>query len=196
MTADPVRARAPSTRWYRVAWALVGLGVVAAAGWWPYATTRVYDAVEAFARTGPQGGAVDLASPGPHTLWVEGPCLSCHDNNPHEYRAAATVSVVDAAGTRLELRAAPPRVFNTARREGRALWNFDAVRAGPHRIALDFDTSGDWDNTPPADIAVSRGNDLPVRIVRPMFLFAGGGIGGGVALAVLTWQRRRRYYAT
>mgnify|MGYP006201461051 CR=1 FL=1 len=38
-----------------------------------------------------------------------------------------------------------------------------------------FDTSGeDWDNAAPANVAISPGNGLPVGIVRPMALFAGG----------------------
>jgi hypothetical protein len=185
----------PSTRWYRLSWVLVVAGFLAAAAWWAYSTSRVYDAVEEFVRTAPFGGPVVLAEPGTHTIWIEGDCLSCHDNEPEEYREAATVSVTDAAGGPVRLRAAPARVFNTARREGRSLWLFDADEPGAYRIALDFDTSGDWDNRPPANIAIGRGTGLPVGIVRPMTLFAGGGVGLGAAIAVVVGVRRRRFYA-
>jgi hypothetical protein len=185
----------PSKHWYRVSWVLVLVGFVAAAAWWSYSTTRVYDAVEEFVRTAPFGGPVVLAERGTHTFWIEGECLSCHDNEPAEYREAATVSVTGPDGERLRLRPAPARVFNTARREGRSLWLFDVRAPGPHRIALDFDTSGDWDNRLPGNIAVSRGSGLPISIVRPMFLFAGGGIGLGAAIAGFVGVRRRRHFA-
>jgi hypothetical protein len=184
----------PSPRWYRVAVAFVVAGLVAAVAWWPYATTRIFDAVEAFERTGPYGGPVELAEPGTYTFWVEGTCLSCHDNLPSEYRNAATVAVVSPEGQEIELRDAAPRLYNTARREGRALWLFDITTPGTYRISLAFDTSGDWDNTPPGNVAISHGNGLPVGIVRPMALFAGGGILAGLALAVVTFLRRRRYF--
>lgn len=184
----------PSPRWYRVAVAVAVLGFVAAAGWWPYATTRVFDAVEAFERTGPFGGPIDLTRRGTHTFWIEGTCLSCHDNMPSEYREAATVEIIDPAGRDLPLRPAPARVFNTARREGRSLWLFDVKAPGTHRLSLDFDTTGDWDNVPPANVAISAGNGLPVGIVRPMFRFAIGGVLVALAIAGVTYARRRRYY--
>ena len=185
----------PSKRWYRVAVAVVVFGLVAAGAWWPYATTRIFDAVEDFERTGPFGGPIDLAETGTHTFWIEGTCLSCHQNLASEYREAATVSVVAPDGRDVVLRPAPARVFNTARREGRSLWLFDVETPGVHRLSLAFDTSGDdWDNTPPANVAISAGNGLPVGIVRPMVVFAGGGIAGGLAIAVVTALRRRRYY--
>jgi hypothetical protein len=190
-----MRDRPPSKRWYRLCSAFVLLGMAAAVAWWPYSTSRVYDAVEAFTRTAPFGGKVALPEAGTHTFWIEGTCLSCHDNSPQEYRAAATVSVTDPAGRALRLRPAPNRVFNTARREGRSLWLFDAPTAGVYAIALDFDTDGkDWDNTPPDDIAIGRGAGLPVGIVRPMAMFAGGGIAAAAVVGGITWWRRRRYF--
>ena len=185
----------PSKQWYRLSWVLVLVGFVAAGAWWAYGTSRVYDAVEEFVRAAPFGGQVVLTERGTHTFWIEGDCLSCHDNEPEEYREAATVSVTGPDGEAVRLRPAPSRVFNTARREGRSLWLFDVDDPGPHRIALDFDTSGDWDNRVPGNIAVSQGVGLPITIVRPMFLFAGGGIGLGAAVAVVVGVRRRRHYA-
>lgn len=185
----------PSTRGYRVAVALAVVGLLAAAAWWPYATTRIFDAVETFERTGPFGGVVELPSPGPHTFWIEGACLSCHDNEPSEYRAAATVVVLGPTGSPVRLRPAPSRVFNTARREGRSLWRFDVERTGPHRITFDLDTGGDWDNQPPGNLAIGRGDGLPVGVVRPMTTFAVGGIAAGAAVAAVTAARRRRHYA-
>ncbi len=190
--SDP---RPPSPRWYRLAGLIVVAGLVAAGAWWPYATTRIFDAVEAFDRLGPFGGEVALREAGTHTFWIEGTCLSCHDNDPAEYRAVATVAVNAPQGTALRLRPAPARVFNTARREGRSLWLFDAPRPGRYRVSLDFDTSGNWDNNPAQNIAISDGIGLPVRVVRPMFLLALGGIGLGAAISAVTWSRRRRYYA-
>ena len=184
----------PTKRWYRVAVAVAVLGLLAALAWWPYATTRVFDAVERFERAGPFGGAVELTETGTHTFWVEGTCLSCHDNMPSEYRSAATVAVVDPEGRELEVRPAPARVYNTARREGRSLWLFDVRTPGVHRLSLDFDTSGDWDNTPPGNVAVSQGIGLPVGIVRPMFQLAIGGVVIGAAIALTTYLRRRRHY--
>lgn len=184
----------PSQRLYRVAVFVAVLGFVAAGAWWPYATTRVFDAVEAFNRTGRSGGPVELTDTGTHTFWIEGTCLSCHDNNPSEYREAATVAVVDPQGRELAVRPAPARVFNTARREGRSLWLFDVRIPGTHQLSLDFDTTGDWDNTPPANVAISAGNGLPVGIVRPMFQFVIGGGVTAVAIALVTFVRRRRYY--
>jgi len=189
-----MRTTPPSTSWYRLSWALVVLGLVAAGVWWPYSSSRVFDAVEAFTRAGPSGGPVDLATAGTHTLWVEGSCLSCHDNNPSEYRQAAEVAVTTEAGRPIALRAAPPRIFNTARREGRAIWLFDAPVPGTYVIELDFDTSGDWDNVVPSNIAVSAGTGLPVGIVRPMVAFAGGGTAAALAIAAVTAIRRRRFY--
>ena len=186
-----------SKRWYRLASALLLLGVIAAVAWWPYSTNRVYDAVEEFTRIAPFGGTVRLRTAGPHTLWVEGTCLSCHGNEPSEYRAAATVRVEDPSGRPVRLRAADDRVFNTSRREGRALWSFDAPEPGTYAISLDFATSDDdWDNQLPENIAVSEGRGLPVGIVRPMALFAGGGVAAASAVALFVWWRRRRYWAS
>ena len=184
-----------SKRWYRLSSALLLLGVAAAVGWWPYSTSRVYDAVEAFTRAAPFGGEVRLTSAGTHTFWVEGACLSCHDNEPSEYRAAASVEVRAPDGRPLRLRAADDRVFNTSRREGRALWLFDAPEPGTYAISLDFDTDGEtWDNTPPENIAISKGRGLPIGIVRPMVLFAGGGALAAGAVALFVHWRRRRYW--
>jgi len=184
----------PSRHWYRVAVAVAVLGLAAAGAWWPYATTRVFDAVEAFERTSRTGGPVELTDTGTHTFWIEGTCLSCHDNNPSEYREAATVAVIDPQGRTLELRPASARVFNTARREGRSIWLFDVRTPGTHQVSLDFDTTGDWDNTPPANVAISAGDGLPVGIVRPMLQFVIGGGVLGLALALVTYLRRRRHY--
>ena len=184
-----------SKRWYRLASALLALGVLAAVAWWPYSTSRVYDAVEGFSRTAPFGGTVELRESGTHTFWIEGTCLSCHDNEPDEYRAAATVRVEDPQGRPVRLRPGDDRVFNTARREGRALWLFDAPSPGKYEISLAFDTDGErWDNTTPENIAISRGRGLPVGIVRPMALFAGGGVVGALAVVAFVGWRRRRYF--
>ena len=184
-----------STRWYRLATAVLVLGLVAAVGWWPYSTNRVFDAVEDFRRLPPFGGEVELRSTGTHTFWIEGTCLSCHDNEPDEYRAAATVRVEAPSGRPVRLRPGDDRVFNTARREGRALWVFDAPEPGPYTISLAFDTDGEaWDNTSPENLAISQGRGLPVGIVRPMGLFAGGGGLGAGAIALFVAWRRRRYF--
>ena len=186
--------RPMSKRWYRLSSALLLLGLAAAVAWWPYATNRVYDAVEDFERMAPFGGQVQL-TPGTHTFWIEGACLSCHDNEPAEYRAAADVEVRDPDGRPLELRPSDDRVFNTSRREGRSLWRFDAPAAGTYTVALDFDTGSDeWDNTSPDNIAISEGSGLPVGIVRPMALLAGGGALAGGAVALFVAWRRRRYW--
>ncbi len=168
--------------------------MLAAGAWWPYATTRVYDEVETFARASRFGGSVTLERPGVHTLWVEGPCLTCHDNNPSEYRRAATLSLTGPDGRSVPVSAAPPRLYNTARREGRALWVFDARTAGDYRISLNFDTSGDWDNTPPSNFAVGPGVGLSVGIVRPMTAFVLAGTGSAALIIVVTAVRRRRYF--
>jgi hypothetical protein len=190
-----MRDRPLSKRWYRLSSALLVLGVVAAVAWWPYSTTRVYDAVESFQRAPHFGGPVVLKKAGTHTFWIEGDCLSCHDNEPEEYRAAATVRVLSPGGRPVRLRPSSGRVFNTSRREGRSLWVFDAPEAGTYRISLDFDTDGEeWDNTPPDNIAVSEGDDLPVGIVRPMALLAGGGVVAAAAVALFVRWRRRRYW--
>ena len=184
-----------SKRWYRLASALLVLGLVAAVAWWPYSTNRVFDAVEGFTRLAPYGGAVELRSAGVHTFWIEGTCLSCHDNEPEEYRAAATVRVEGPDGRRLRLRPGDDRVFNTARREGRALWLFDAPAPGTYAVSLAFDTDGEtWDNTSPENIAISEGRGLPVGIVRPMALFAGGGAAAAGLVALFVAWRRRRYF--
>lgn len=191
-----MRATPPSTRWYRLSWSFVALGLVAAGAWWPYATTRVFDEVEAFTRLGPSGGAVALASTGVHTIWVEGACLSCHDNNSQEYRKAARVSLVAPDRRPVPLRPAPARVFNTARREGRSIWLFDARKVGRYELSVDFDTSGDWDNVVPSSVAVSRGIALPTHIARTMAELAGTGLAAALSIAVLTALARHRYYAT
>jgi hypothetical protein len=184
-----------SKRWYRLSTLLLVLGVAAAVAWWPYSTNRVYDAVESFTRAAPFGGKVQLREAGTHTFWIEGTCLSCHDNEPSEYRAAATVRVEDPSGRALRLRPGDDRVFNTARREGRELWLFDAPEPGTYTISLAFDTNGEaWDNTLPDNIAISAGKGLPVGIVRPMALFAGGGVAAAAAVALFVSWRRRRYF--
>lgn len=184
-----------SKRWYRLASALLAAGVIAAAAWWPYSTSRVYDAVEDFRRAAPFGGRVELTAAGTHTFWIEGTCLSCHDNEPDEYRAAAAVRVEAPDGRPIRLRPAGGRVYNTSRREGRALWLFDAPTPGTYSIALEFDTAGEtWDNTPPENIAISEGKGLPVGIVRPMAALAGGGIAAAGAVALFVAVRRKRYF--
>jgi hypothetical protein len=187
--------RAPSKRWYRLASSLVALGLLAAIAWWFYATNRVYEAVEGFQRLAPFGGDVVIEETGTHTFWVEGACLSCHDNAPSEYRAASTVAIVGPDGQRLAVRPAPARVYNTARREGRSLWLFDVTERGKHHIDFDLDTDTEgWDNTVPDNIAVGEGNGLPVGIIRPMAVMAGVSIGLAVVIAGVTMVRRRRYY--
>lgn len=187
--------RPPSKRWYRLASALLLLGILAAVAWWPYSTSRVYDAVEGFTRTPPFGGEVELDAAGTHTFWIEGTCLSCHDNEPDEYRAAATVRVESPDGRALQLRPGDDRVFNTARREGRALWLFDAPTPGSYTVSLAFDTDGEtWDNASPENIAISEGRGLPVGIVRPMALLAGGGAASAAAVVLVVSWRRRRYF--
>jgi hypothetical protein len=172
------------------------LGLLAGAAWWFYATDRVFSAVESFQRLPPFGGDVVLQDTGPHTFWVEGACLSCHDNDPAEYRAVATVSIVGPDGTRLALHPARARVYNTAKREGRSLWRFDVARAGKHHVEFDLDTNAEgWNNVVPQNIAIGDGDGLPVGIVRPMAGFAGLGIGLGALIALVTLVRRRRYYA-
>ena len=184
-----------SKRWYRLAAALLGLGLAAALAWWPYSTSRVFDAVEGFRRLPPFGGSVELERAGIHTFWIEGTCLSCHDNEPAEYRAAATVRIEGPDGRRIRLRPGDDRVFNTARREGRALWRFEAPAPGTYAVSLDFDTSGEeWDNTSPANIAISEGSGLPVGIVRPMAWFAVGGAAAATVVALFVAWQRRRYF--
>jgi hypothetical protein len=188
--------RAPSRRWYRVAVVIMMLGFAAAAAWWPYADTGVFRAVEGFTRLSRFGGEVQIAEPGRHTFWIEGPCLSCHDNSPASYRKAATVSLQGPGGQAVPLRPiATNWLYNTSRREGRSLWVFDVTDPGAHRIKLDFNTTApDWDNTPPSNIAISPGEGLPVRILRPMATFVFGGIGIAGALALVTRWRRKRFY--
>ena len=194
MAASTTPPRAPSTRWYKLSWTLVALGLLAALAWWFFATDRIYRAVEDFHRLPPFGGDVVLDG-GTHTLWVEGACLSCHDNAPSEYRAAATVAVVGPDGQRLRLRTAPARVYNTARREGRSLWAFDVEQPGKHHVDFSLDTNSEgWDNAVPDDVAIGDGSGLPLGIVRPMVLIAGLGIGLAIVIAVVTMVRRRRYY--
>ena len=189
--------RAPSKRWYRLSWSLVALGLLAAAAWWFYATNRVYDAVEGFDRLPPFGGQVALDDTGTHTFWVEGACLSCHGNTPSEYRRAATVSVDGPDGKPVELRDAPERVYNTARREGRSLWLFDVDRPGTYRFSLDFDTGkDDWNNVVPDNIAIGDGRGLPVGIIRPMTEMVVVAAILATVIAVVTAVRRRRYYDT
>lgn len=194
MATELPPARPPGKRWYRVAGLVVVAGLVAAVAWWPYATTRIFDEVERFDRTGPYGGTVALDRTGTYTFWIEGSCLSCQGNLPSEYRAAATVAVVGPDGRDVALRPAPARLYNTARREGRALWLFDVTSPGPHRLSLAFDTEGEWDNALPGNIALGRGVGLPVGVVRPMIGFAVGGALVGGILAGIVYLRRRRYY--
>jgi hypothetical protein len=189
--------RAPSKQWYRLVWSLVALGLLAAGAWWFYATNRVYDAVERFDRLAPFGGEVVLDRTGTHTFWVEGDCLSCHDNDPAEYRAVATVSVVGPDGEAIDLEPARARVYNTARREGRSLWRFDVAEPGRHRISLDLDTGrDDWDNVVPDDIAIGEGDGLPVGIVRPMVEIATASAIAAAIIGLVTFVRRKRYYDT
>ena len=187
--------RPPSKRWYRLSSALVVVGLLAAGAWWFYATSRVYDAVEEFQRLPPFGGQVAIHDPGPHTFWIEGACLSCHGNDPAEYRAVATIEIDGPDGRPVPLRTASRRVYNTSRREGRSLWRFDAARPGTYRVAFDLDTNREgWENVVPDNIAIGEGDGLPVGIVRPMALIAGLGIALGALIAVVTAVRRRRYY--
>jgi hypothetical protein len=184
----------PSTKWYRLATLVVAAGLLAALAWWPYATTRIFDTVEGFERTGPFGGPVQLDETGTYTFWIEGTCLSCHGNLASEYRAAATVALIGPDGKDVALRPAPRRLYNTARREGRALWLFDVSSPGTHRLSLAFDTEDDFDNTPPGNVAISKGVGLPVGIVEPMVGFAVGGVLFGAAIAGTVWFRRKQYY--
>jgi len=170
---------------------------VAALAWWPYAATRVHDAVYGFARTSPFGGKVDLER-GPHTFWIEGDCMSCRGNEPPEYRAVASVTVgpLDGSGGPLELRPAPDTwVYNTGAKEGRALYLLDVPKAGSYGVRFGLDTSSpSWDNRPPAAIAIGEGTGLPVGIVRPMVYSAVGSIVIALGICGVTFERRRRFY--
>jgi hypothetical protein len=104
------------------------------------------------------------------------------------------VAVVGPDGQPISLRPAPARVFNTARREGRSLWLFEAPAPGTYRITFDLDTSEGWESTLPGNLAISRGVGLPIGIVRPMAAFALGGLAAGALVAGVTWWRRRRFY--
>ncbi|HEX2851206.1 MAG TPA: hypothetical protein VHN98_11655 [Acidimicrobiales bacterium] len=196
-STPPRRPQAPSKRWYRVAAAIAGLGLLAALAWWPWAVTRIFYATDAFVRTrGMFGGRVELSHPGAHTLWIEGDCISCVGNEPREYRKVATVSITGPDGGALRVRPIGANwEYNTGGREGRALYVFDAPRPGAYVIRFDLDTSGrNWHSRLPSNLAVGRGVGLPVRIVRPMAALAGGGITAALLLTLLTYERRRRYF--
>lgn len=190
--------RPPSERWYRLAGVIAVVGILAALAWWPYAATRVHNAVYAFERTSPFGGRVDLDA-GRHTLWIEGDCLSCRGNEPPEYRAVATVELrrIDVEGSApVTLRPCPPTwLYNTGAREGRALYVFDLAESGTYGLRFSLDTSSsEWDNRPPANLAIGEGYGLPVHIVRPMATLAIGGITVALVLTGITMLRRRRFY--
>ena len=185
----------PSTRWYRAAGVIATLGIVAAFAWWGYASTRVHDTVYGFAHTSPFGGRVELPG-GQHTLWLEGDCLSCHDNSPDEYREVATIDIRDPNGDPVAVRPADDGwLYNTGSREGRALYVFDVTEPGAHSVRFALDTSAvEWDNAMPARLAFGRGAGLPVAIVRPIVGLAGAGILVAVGLTAVTMVRRRRFF--
>lgn len=174
-------------------------GIVAALAWWPYAATRVHDAVYSFERTSPFGGRVQLDA-GKHTLWIEGDCLSCRGNEPPEYRAVATVDLrrIDVQDSEpVTLRPAPSStwLYNTGAKEGRALYVFDLREGGTYGLRFSLDTSSPtWDNRPPAALAIGDGYGLPTHIVRPMVSVAVGGVVVSLALCGITMLRRRRFY--
>lgn len=192
------RARgAPTKRWYRVAAAIVALGIVAALAWWPYAVTRIFYATDAFVRIGPTGGRANLVHSGTHTFWIEGDCISCVGNEPREYRRVAVISITGPDGKRVALRPIKANwEFNTGGREGRALYLFDAPTPGAYVVRFDLNTTGDrrWHSRLPGNLAIGEGVGLPVRIVWPMAALAGGGIAIALGLTLVTHERRRRYY--
>lgn len=142
----------------------------------------------------PFGGTVVLERAGIHTFWVEGDCLSCVGNSAEEYRSAATVAVLGPGGDPLVLSPASDRLYNTGGAEGRALWTFVAPAPGEHRISLGFDTTGDWDNRPPARIAIGPGDGLPARIAAPMGWMAGTGVALAAGWAMAWRARRERWF--
>ncbi|MGI8793553.1 MAG: hypothetical protein ACR2H3_10300 [Acidimicrobiales bacterium] len=185
----------PSSRWYRVGAAVVIVGLIASVGWWVHATTQVHKAVGDLRRLSPFGGVIELPA-GEHTFWIEGECLTCRGNSAAEYRAAATASVTGPSGQSVALVVpGDERLFNTGGDEGKALWWFEVTEAGPHRVALGFDTRDPWDNRLPAKVAIGRGHGLPARITRPMVQIAGLSIAFGSGFDLVIWWRRRRSFS-
>lgn len=165
--------------------------MLAALAWWPYAAVRVHDAVYAFDRINAGGGRVELDE-GTYTLWLEGACMSCAGNDPHEYREVATLDIeppvdVEAAGRGW--------IYNTGAREGRGVYVLRVPESGTYGVRFRLDTAAiEWENASPALLAFGPGEGLPVSIVRPMVALAGGGLTVGVLMVVVTYFRRRRFY--
>jgi hypothetical protein len=186
-------ATPPSSTWYRLAAVLAVAGFVFALAWWPYAATRVHDAVHGFERVSRFGGQVELER-GTYTFWLDGDCMSCAGNHPDEYRAVDTLGFVPSAP--VEVRSSPDNwLYNTGNREGRALYLVDVAAPVTVVVRYDLDTSDPtWDNRAPAALAFGRGEGLPVPIVRPIVGAAGGGAAGALAIAGVTFVRRRRFW--
>ena len=150
----------------------------------------------AFDRISRFGGRVAMEA-GTYTLWLDGDCMSCEGNHPEEYRAVDTLVIrAEDGGGPVEVRPSPNDwLYNTGSREGRALYVLAVPEAGTFAVRYDLDTSSPkWENRAPAALAFGRGAGLPVRIVRPMVLLAGGGLGVASALSLVTFWRRRRFY--
>ncbi|CAA9249436.1 MAG: hypothetical protein AVDCRST_MAG50-2516 [uncultured Acidimicrobiales bacterium] len=191
-----MQRREPSKAWLKVSGAIAVLGLLLGGAWWMYALVQIHNTVKEFERTRFSSmGDVTLDAPGRHTIWFEGSRLSEKGNEPSEYRQFSKLTLTGPDGQPVAFEPAKQeRVYNTTAREGRAIWTFDAPSAGTYALRIEFDFSNGWNNIPARNLAVGRGEGLPVRVVRPIALIMGTCFAAAALLAWSTMRRRERTF--
>jgi hypothetical protein len=188
--------RPPSRHWYRLSAVAVLLGVIGAVVWVDHAVGTQKRLVGAFidlpALDVAGGLPVEIATAGEHTVWAGSTCAGfCRPAGASTYQDQFSLEVTgpaDAEATPF----AGHHYFNLgADGEGRAVWTVHFAEPGTYQVRL-VEEGG----LSAPRLWVGSGHGLPVRVLRGAATIGGTALTLALALVVVTFARRRRFYAT
>lgn len=192
------RHRAPSTRWYRFAAAVLAVGLVLAFGWFLHALTVQTNAVNEFTDVSWfPGSTVEVVVSGDHTLWT-GPACSgaCRPESADTYRRHFSAGFEGPDGRPVQVVAAAEQYFNVGSgREGRAVWvaRFDEPGTYSPRLAAIPQPPGEL-GVPRPRLWLSPGQGLPIRAARGSLFLTGGFALAAASIAAAVFVLRRRAF--